>query len=152
MSIVHPADLVIHTETVTLPNGGDLIVRGLGLPQILHVYRKHGAQVEELYHLAKVLPEATGPVDLVADLLTNAEPIAMEIIACAIGGPQHLDVACDLPASVQLTVLLTCFNLTVEKEGGLEKLVESVIQALVLLNRAKGLLLRPSGSPDTDGR
>lgn len=152
MSIVHPSDLVIHTATVSLPNGGDLVVRGLGLPQILHVYRKHGEQVEELYHMAKVLPPATSPVDLVADLLTNAEPIAMEIIACAIGGPQYLEVARDLPASVQLTVLLTAFNLTVEKEGGLEKLVESVMQALVLLSKARGLLLRPSGSQDTDGR
>lgn len=150
--IVHPADLVIVTELVQLPNGGKLVVRGLNGSHLTHILRKHAAACEELFHLAKVLPPATSQVDLVADLMAHAEPIAMEVIACAIGGPQYLEAACDLPPSVQLTILITCFNLTVEKEGGLEKLVESVIQIIGLLSRAKALLLRPSGSQDSGGK
>lgn len=150
--IIQPENLVISTETVDLPNGDRLAVRGLGLPQIMQIYRQNADQIEELYHLTKSLAAVTSPVELVADLAANAESLALDIIACAIGGPHLRLVANDLPASVQFTVLLTCFNLTVQKEGGLEKLVESVMQIVALLSKARSLIQPQSGLPDTGAK
>ena len=146
VEITQPENLVIPTDVVELPDGsGSLVVRGLGLSDILHIYRTHSEEIELLWETAKLLPPADNTVDLAMDVLVNASAVAMEVIACSIGGKQHLALANELPLSMQLTILLACFNLTVEKEGGLGKLAASVSGIIRQISRAKALLQQSNG-------
>lgn len=120
--------LIIPTETVEF-NGQKLEVRGLSLPDITFIIRQHRNTVSELYVQA-IDGKLSGSVEEIAlTMLDDFVPLASLAIACAMDSPKHPDKAARLPLSVQAELLATIFQLTVEGEGGLEKLMEIVVRA-----------------------
>lgn len=121
--------LIIPTETVEF-KGQLLEVRGLSLPDITFIIRQHRSTVSELYTQA-IEGKLTGGVEEIAlTMLDDFVPLASLVIACAMDAPKHPDKAARLPLSTQAELLSTIFRLTVEGEGGLEKLLEIVVRAV----------------------
>ena len=144
MAIVSANDLVIEREIVSFDNGGqttDLLVNGLGLPHILLLAKRHGPYLQERY--ADLLAGDGEDLDteqVILELLTEVGPLAMDIIACAIGVPKRPDVAELLPMSVQIQILAITLRLTLAAEGGVGKLVESLAMLRATLDTSLGSL------------
>ncbi len=119
--------LIIPRETVEF-NGQRLELRGLSLPDITFIVRKHRAVVSDLY-LQAIDGKLTGEVEEIAlALLDDFTPLASLAIACALDEPDAASTVAQLPLRVQVEALEKIFTLTMVGEGGLEKLMEIVVR------------------------
>lgn len=124
-------DLVIPSETILIPNNGPLVVRGLGLDSIVFLLRHHWAAAEEILQRAQDgTLDASSVEELAVSMADQFAPLAAMIIACGAGEPNEWQNAQKLPASVQIDAIVKIGNLTLIAEGGLEKMMETVIKVL----------------------
>lgn len=123
------ADLVIAQDTLTY-NGHTFVLRGLTYPHIVHIVRNHHLVLEELYLQATEGKMPIDPESVVLDVAAKSETLVAMVIACAMGHPEHADKAALLPFTVQIEALEKIITLTIANEGGVEKLVETVVRAV----------------------
>lgn len=121
--------LIIPSETVTVGEQ-TLTVYGLGLPHITYIVRHHRQVLADLYVKA-ITGELPGSVEEIAmGIMDDFAPLAGLVIACGVGEPEQASKAAQLGFAVQVDALEKISKLTLEGEGGLEKLMESVTRAL----------------------
>lgn len=117
------------SDTLTFP-GGSVTLRGLGLDDLVKLVRKHGAQMRPLFAeltSKQTLDLADPSIDAVGmKLLDTAPDLMADVIAFSAGEPDSAAQAKMLPVGVQIEALEKVFRLTLEAEGGVEKLVETV--------------------------
>lgn len=122
-------------ETVEAARGQSFEVRGLSLPDMTRLVRHHGGALQLLIDRFAEGNLAAGLEDITAlgSALMNAAPeAAAEAIALAAGDgfpePVEIEIARQLPASVQLEALEKIGRLSFTAEGGPGKFVEMVIR------------------------
>lgn len=121
--------LIIPSETVEF-NGQTLVVYGLGLAEITFIVREHRSVVADLY-LRALKGELNGSVEEIAfGLLDEFVPLAALVIACGMRSPKSAAKAAALPLHVQAEAIEKIVVLTLDGEGGLEKLMEIVVRVV----------------------
>lgn len=128
------------TEVIGLPNDDSFAVRGLALQDITILLRSHYDTAAALFDkyvgaaslsaADAVLPEANygqGNLRLVVlDALQVAPEMIADVIAHASDDPSAAPHVKRLPLGVQVSALEAVIRLTLEAEGGMEKLLETV--------------------------
>jgi len=144
------------TDTVKIPSGGEFVVRGLALEDFTTLLRGHYEPLSALFDkyvaeaaALKVDMAQTGGKMGLADIkgvvisaMDQAPALIGDVIARATDEHDNPHIARLLPLGVQIDAMDKVIALTLEAEGGLEKLVETV-------SRLAGTLtgLTPSRSP-----
>lgn len=121
--------LVIPTDTVKLGER-TIELRGLGLAHITRIVRDHRQTVTDLYEKAVTGKLDANVADLALRLADEFTPLAALVIACG-ARSNNVAVAAELPVSVQAEALEKVIRLTIVGEGGLEKLMEIVVRAVM---------------------
>lgn len=131
----NPETFEIPSEPFTF-NGKTVLVRGLSLPHLIFIVREHKAAIEKLYDKA-LTGEIEASAEAVAfELAEDFAPVVGRVIACGMGRPDLSEKMGDLPFAAQVVALDIIVRLTMQQEGGLEKIMEIVTQALVRANLA----------------
>lgn len=128
------------TEEIQLPDGSTFSVRGLALQDITVLLRSHHETAERLFN--KYVSEAAmdaasaaspnvdfGASDMrgvILDVLDAAPAMLSDVIAQAAEEPELSGLVARLPLGVQIEATEAIVRLTLEAEGGMEKLVETV--------------------------
>ena len=126
-------ELRLPEETIDTP-GGPLAVRGVSLSDIIALVRHHGPVIRSLFK--KVMDGGDVKISLDAiggmgqDLLAKSPEIVAELIALAAGDgdKDSIRIAGSLPFPVQIEAVEKIARLTFATEGGLGKLIETVIR------------------------
>lgn len=106
------------------------------VPHIFYIVREHKATLEKLYARA-ISGEIEADATAVAyELADEFSPIVGRVIACGMWRPDLSEKMSKLPMAAQIDALEKIIRLTLEQEGGLEKTVEIVTQALVRANNS----------------
>lgn len=128
------------TDKVALPGGGEFAVRGLSLEDLTVLMRSHYKPMVELFDryvneaaLEKMDADVTGGSlglgdmeGVVLDVLQVAPGLLGDVIARAADETEDPALARRLPIAVQIDAIEKIVTLTLQAEGGLEKLVETV--------------------------
>lgn len=127
-------DLTFRDGTVQT-SGGDLVVRGLSLEDVVPLVRQHGTALSTLFiEIAGDRDNALDNMQTLAGALAQAAPLAAaEIIALGAGEPGELDradvaTARRVPLPDQIAILERIGTLTFATEGSLKKALETVIR------------------------
>lgn len=124
-------DLVIPSETILIPNNEPIVVRGLGLDSIVYLLRHHRTSAEELFQRAQDGSlDASSIEELAVTMIDQFASLAAMIISCGAGEPDEWPTAQKLPASVQIDAIVKIGSLTLIAEGGVEKMMETVIKVM----------------------
>lgn len=127
------------TEKVEFP-GGEFAVRGLAPEDFTILLREHYAPMAALFDryigeaaLEKVSADVTGGRlklgdmrDVVLAAFDQAPALMGDVIARAADETENPKLARTLPSGVQIDAIGKIVTLTLEAEGGLEKLMETV--------------------------
>lgn len=125
-------------ETIDLPNGDSFVVRGLSLNDITALVRDHYDMAAALFdkYVAAASSEAVDTAigikdgnhvrDAVLDALKAAPGLLSDTIAHAADEPDMAGNVARLPLGVQIEAVEAVIRLTLEAEGGLEKLIGTV--------------------------
>lgn len=147
-------DLVIPSIKVPVPDGEDLVVRGLALDSIIHLLRVQGGALQEMY--ASVTAGDVNAFDvneLAVAMLDLAPELVGHVVACSVGEPDQWAKVMALPAPVQLELLETAGTLTFAVEGGPKKVMETVIRLMGgLTNSLDSQIASATGSGVSDER
>jgi hypothetical protein len=133
-------DFAPATETIQLPGGDTFVVRGLALEDITVLLRSHydtAAKLFDKYVNAAAtdaanaaLPEADfgsgGMRSVALEALQEAPTLIADVIAQAADEPELAPLVKRLPLGTQIEAAEAVIRLTLEAEGGLEKLIETV--------------------------
>ncbi len=128
------------TEQIDLPNGESFVVRGLSLEDITVLLRTHYDTAAALFDkyvgeaaqtaADAALPEADfGLGDMrsvVLDALQAAPGMIADVIARAADAPDDAPHVRRFPLGVQVAAVEAVIRLTLEAEGGMGKLIETV--------------------------
>lgn len=129
------------TETVDLPDGGKFAVRGLSLEDFTVLLRSHYKAVKSIFdrYVTEAAIEAMDQAEngdqplglsdlhgVVLEALEAAPGLVGDVIARGADETDNPHVARLLPLGVQIDAVEKIVRLTLEAEGGVEKLVESV--------------------------
>ena len=131
------------TEKVALPGGGEFAVRGLSLEDFTVLLRDHYDPMEAIFQryinevaLEKVdrdiMDGTLGLADMrtvVLDALREAPGLIGDVIARAADETENPHIARLLPVGVQIEAVQKIVTLTLQAEGGLEKLIETATTA-----------------------
>lgn len=150
---------VAPTETVALPDGSKFTVRGLSPEDVGVLVRNYYDALNDLFNTyvktaakasaSNEAPKVAPPADI-APIVLNLSETAPRLVAHAIAlaaEEPDVDKAKQLGLGIQIDAITKVLRLTLEAEGGLEKLMESVSR---LADSAAGGL-RAGRSPSTDG-
>lgn len=144
------------TEKVEFP-GGDFAVRGLSLEDFTVLLRSYYDPAKAIFdrYVTEATIEALDEVDnggdslglgdvkgVVLEALETAPGLIGDLIARAADETDNPLIARTLPMGVQIDAIEKIVRLTLEAEGGMEKLVEAVVKLGGSLTD-----LRPTGSP-----
>lgn len=127
------------TEKVLLPDG-EFVVRGLSLEDITVLLRHHYEPIRSLFdkYVAEAAATAVDQAvadgemglgsipDVVLEGLEKAPGLIGDVIARAADETENPHLARLLPVGVQIDAIEKVIRLTLEAEGGMEKLVETV--------------------------
>lgn len=133
-----PEDFEIPFEPFTF-NGKTIELRGLSLPHIIHIVRAHKDALEMLYAKAITGQLEANAEAIAFELAEEFSPVIGRVIACGMGRPDLSEKMGNLPFGAQVEALEIIARLTLSQEGGLEKIIEIVTQALVRMNTVKQL-------------
>jgi hypothetical protein len=109
---------------------GDIVVRGLSFADISLIVSQHRESLSALFDRVK---SGGGSIDLenstalLSSMVTAAPDAAAQIIALA-ADEEDVSLAMDLVFPVQLEVLEAVAKLTFSSEGGLKKVVETIVR------------------------
>lgn len=147
-------DYVVPTEEVDIP-GSMITVRGLSLPDLTVLARKHGSELQTVFKslTGKDAPEQFDSVTIGKALLDLPEDLIGLIIALAADEPDLASVAGKLPLTSQAEALEKIVILTFKQEGGLPKFMETLIRIFEGITSASETLQTPSkgGSELSEG-
>lgn len=126
------------TADIALPGGEgkSFSVRGLSLDDIAYLIRNHKAKLGELFDEFQTLEGGDGvnldaPESLVRMMLPLMEAVPRlmaDIIACASGDAGNWKIATQLPFPLQVEAIEKTLLMTFSAEGGLKKVLETVIR------------------------
>ncbi len=133
-------DFTPTTETIPLPGDDSFVVRGLALEDITVLVGNHYDTAARLFDkyvseaatdaASAALPSANfGEGDMrgvALDALKEAPTLLAEVIARAADEPDLVAQVRLLPLGVQVAAVEAIIRLTLEAEGGMEKLVETI--------------------------
>lgn len=146
-------DLQIPSETVRLPHGTshvDMPVRGLDPTDLAYLLREQRASLEQFYAQAARGELATDDYGALASQILAAAPVLLgSILACGFGQPDPAvaEKMAKLPFTVQLDAIEKIGRLTFAAEGGVKKVLETVITMMSGMNA-----LQDSQIPSLSGR
>jgi hypothetical protein len=124
-------NLVIPSDTVQIPGNDDLVVRGLGLDAAVFLVRDHQDVLSDMFAKAQNGGFDGASAEAFAlEIAQIAPDLAAKIIACGAGEPEEWQAAKALPITVQVDAIFKVGKLTFAGEGGLEKLMETVLATL----------------------
>lgn len=141
-------ELRLPTETVSTP-GGPLTVRGVALADVTALVSHHGPALAGLFKDVikgkDITLSVEGVTALGMDALKTAPELVAELIALAAdeGDLESIRIAAKLPIPVQVEAVEKIARLTFAMEGGLGKLVETVIRIAQGTSGAIGELNQP---------
>jgi len=120
------ADYQVPTEEVVLPGGGSFVVRGLSLADMTKLINSYRTELEEVF---RTFEEVTfADISTLAEQMLGRFPDAVaHAIALAADEPERADVVKALPASVTLDAVEKVGRLTLSAEGGLKKVLATVV-------------------------
>lgn len=120
------ADYQVPTEEVALPGGGSFVVRGLSLADMTKLINAYRTELEEVF---RTFEEVTfADISTLAEQMLGRFPDAVaNAIALAADEPERVDVVKALPASVTLDAVEKVGRLTLSAEGGLKKVLATVV-------------------------
>lgn len=117
------------TEVVQFP-GGHITLRGLALNDLTRLVKRHGPQMRTIFSqlagAGKIDLADASTDDILLQLLETAPGLIGDVIAHACDEPDNGTAASRLPATTQIEALEIIYRLTLEAEGGLEKLKGTV--------------------------
>lgn len=122
------------TDTVELPGGHQLAVRGLTTNDLSALFSRYAGDIESVFRLL-VDGKSKGSIAVddasatVAQFINAAPAIAASVIACGAGDGDDaaaFEVALELPFPCQLDALLKIGKLTFGTEQSLKKFVATV--------------------------
>lgn len=133
-------DFTPKTETVSLPGDDSFVVRGLALEDItvlVGAYYDTAAKLFDKYVSEAAVDTANAALPsanfgegnmrgVVRDALKEAPAMLAEVIARAAGEPDLAPQVRLLPLGTQVAATEAIIRLTLEAEGGMEKLVETI--------------------------
>jgi hypothetical protein len=130
-------DLVLPTEKVEVPGGGEFVVRGLSLIDARVLVRKYSAEMSDLFSLIADGKKA-GAIDIenaaatAAQLIDISPSLVADAIATAGGDGSAEDFAkvLMLPIPVQVDALTKIGRLTFSSEGSVKKFLQTVISLM----------------------
>jgi hypothetical protein len=138
------------TDDVTYP-GGKFAVRGLSLEDFTILIRSHYPPMLALFEkyvseagMERLDVEVGGGLNLgdmkavVLDALDTAPALIGDVIACASGETENAHIARTLPMGVQIDAIGKIVTLTLEAEGGMEKLLGTINLLTTSLSTAAG--------------
>lgn len=123
----------LRAETITLPGGDTVAVRGLSLSDITFLVNQHKDVLRSLYDQVAGNPESltSGDAGVIGSILAESAPIvAATAIALAADELDAVDIVMKLPFPVQVDALDKIGRLTFEMEGGPKKVIETVIRVI----------------------
>jgi len=140
------SDYVIPHRVVPLPGGTTSVkVLGLGLESFVLLVRHHAPALQGIYTQAVEGKLDIQEINAIAMTLIDSAPeLAARIIACSIGEPDQWEKARKLPGPVQIEILEAAGTLTFDVEGGIKKVMETVIR---IMESAQEALPSPSPTP-----
>lgn len=94
-----PQEITIETST------GNITLRGINSDDLTGLVQRHGALLETWFE---------GEVDPM-ETLNKAPALVADMIACAAGDPQSVDVAVKMPIGLQIRAITAVFKLTFEE-------------------------------------
>lgn len=150
-------DLGFATDIVKLAGGKELVVRGISPDDILRIARIHADAFTKLFdkfaggELDSLELEDTGKI--AQSLAQDAPTVVADIIAYAADDPEGRAVALRLPFSVQVEALRKIALLTFATEGGVKKVLETLLEmAAVVGGLMTELRQQQSGSLVSEGK
>lgn len=155
-------DIQIARETISTGQKDDrgedisLVVRGLSSVDIAVIFARHQGAVETFYSRA-VLEQGSESVSsdfaaLATGMMSEAPALLGLLIAVAVDEPDQHEIAGALPVGVQAELLEAIFRLTLIREGGLGKLLETGGRILRTMTPQKSPLVSRTGSPSSAKR
>lgn len=123
-------------KNITLPSaevafsGGKFAVRGLSFDNIAYLVRKHKDGLRSLFDSFQEQGDLTtaGAMQFVVPLVEKMPSLAADIIACGSGDHKDAAIAAGLPFPVQVEALEKIIDLTFSVDGGVKKLLETVVR------------------------
>lgn len=119
------------TSSVKTPRG-ELVLRGITLEDVLRIARINGDAFIQLFDKVTADQAATLNLEdtgaLMVSMADTAPKVVADIIAHAADDPDAADVARKFPFSVQLECLQHIARLTFEPEGGVKKVLETLLE------------------------
>jgi hypothetical protein len=131
-ALVRLEDLVQESRPITVAPGKELMVRALGLREMVQVLVAHTEDFMSLYSAGvgfKVGDDAAN-VEMLAPFLLACPDLVATVIAYATDAPDKVEIAKTLPATVQLIALAEVWRLTVPDAKKMQELL-SVVMALL---------------------
>lgn len=133
------ASYVAPIARVELPEGGEFVVRGLGLNDVISLVLEQKDALEQAFDFAENNNLHIGQVnsDVGMKLLTELPTLAGKLVALAAREPDAWVQFLDLPAPTQLDALEKVARLTFKDAAGFKAFVGKVIAAV---QSAQGVL------------
>lgn len=132
-------DIQIPKVDVEVTPGSSFAVRGLSTADIEHLVRTHGTELRELFtqymsgDLKKI--KATQMLPILKDVVAKVPALVVDVIALgADADAEDIKVLKKLSSGVQLTALSKIAGMTLNVEGDLGNVLETVIQLLGKVN------------------
>jgi hypothetical protein len=119
-------DIVVQTQKIDIPGGGDFTVQGLNLTSL-------GGLIKEYREPLEALMENTLDINTIADKYPE---FMAKVIAIAADEPDEWEKVSKLPFPTQFLAFEKCWDLTIPDYEALKKLIE----------RIKGLIPKSQGS------
>lgn len=132
-------DLVLPTETIKVPGGGDFTVRGLSMIDVSAILKLHGAALETIY-LERIVLGSEDPENFnmaaLGRAVMQAAPLAMaQAIAQASGEPDQAKKVASLPLPFQVEAMERILALTFVSEEAAKNFLGTVIRGSDMVHR-----------------
>lgn len=115
-------------------NGKTVQLHGLSLAHIIHIVNAHREPLSNLFLKAAQGQLQSDPQSIALELAEDFEHIVGRIIACSMHRPEAAEQMRRLPITAQIEAMSLIVGLTLAQDGGLEKTLGIVTQALVRAN------------------
>lgn len=136
------ANYVVPLERIELPDGGEFVVRGLALNDVMMLVLEQKDSLEHAFNFVEKNNLHLGQVngDIGLKLLRDLPTLAAKLVALAAREPEEFEKVGNLPAPVQLDALEKVARLTFKDAAGFRAFVGKLTAAV---QSAQGVLPQP---------
>lgn len=132
-------DLVLPTEVIKVPGGGEFTVRGLSMTDLSAIMRLHGAALETVY-LERIVQGSEDPENFnmaaLGRAVMEAAPLAVaQAIAQAAGEPDEAKTVARLPFPFQVEAIEAILALTFASEEAGKNFLGTVLRGSDMVHR-----------------